>query len=45
MNKKTENKILCHLPGGDLEIEFLENVFMTGPAELVFEGQISSITR
>jgi diaminopimelate epimerase len=34
-------KILAHLPGGDLELEWaLDNhVFMTGPAEEVFSGE------
>ncbi|HEX5447354.1 MAG TPA: diaminopimelate epimerase [Pirellulales bacterium] len=38
--KKTERKILAHLPGGDLELEWAANghVYMTGPAVEVFEG-------
>jgi len=41
LNKKTERKILAHLPGGDLSLEWVEegNVFMTGPATEVFEGE------
>jgi diaminopimelate epimerase len=41
LNKKTERKILAHLPGGDLELEWAEdgNVYMTGPATEVFIGE------
>ena len=41
LNKKTERKILAHLPGGDLELEWSEdgNVYMTGPATEVFTGE------
>lgn len=41
LNKKTERKILAHLPGGDLELEWSEdgNVYMTGPAMEVFTGK------
>ena len=41
LNKKTEREILAHLPGGDLELEWLEdgNVYMTGPATEVFTGE------
>lgn len=41
LNKKTELKILAHLPGGDLELEWAEdgNVYMTGPATEVFTGE------
>jgi diaminopimelate epimerase len=38
---RTERKILAHLPGGDLTLEWRENdncVYMTGPAEEVFSG-------
>jgi len=37
----TERKILAHLPGGDLTLEWREsdnNVYMTGPAVEVFQG-------
>ena len=36
----TERRILAHLPGGDLELEWAESgeVFMTGPAVEVFSG-------
>jgi diaminopimelate epimerase len=42
LNKKTERKVKVHLLGGDLDIEWTEDnhVFMTGPAEKVFEGKI-----
>lgn len=41
LNKKTERKILAHLPGGDLKLEWTEdgNVYMTGPATEVFTGE------
>lgn len=38
---KTERKLLAHLPGGDLELEWPADgasVFMTGPATEVFSG-------
>jgi diaminopimelate epimerase len=37
---RTSRKILAHLPGGDLELEWPENnhVFMTGEAVEVFQG-------
>lgn len=36
----TERKVLAHLPGGDLELEWAESgdVFLTGPAVEVFSG-------
>ena len=41
LNKKTSRKILAHLPGGDLTLEWSRggDVFMTGPAEEVFTGE------
>ncbi|HEY1600410.1 MAG TPA: diaminopimelate epimerase [Pirellulales bacterium] len=38
---KSARRILAHLPGGDLELEWAENdhVYMTGPAVEVFSGQ------
>ena len=38
---RTERKILAHLPGGDLELEWDDNdhVYMTGPAVEVFSGE------
>jgi diaminopimelate epimerase len=40
LTKRTERKILAHLPGGDLELEWgLDNhVYMTGAATEVFSG-------
>jgi len=38
---RTDRKVLAHLPGGDLNIEWREsdsNVYMTGPATEVFSG-------
>lgn len=43
LNKKTDNKVLVHLRGGDLTIEYDEqtnHLFMTGPATEVFNGEI-----
>lgn len=42
LNGLTERKILNHLAGGDLELEWTEEgpVFMTGPATEVFTGEI-----
>ena len=42
LNKKTDRKVSISLMGGILEIEWLENeeIIMTGPAEIVFEGNI-----
>jgi len=42
---KTGRKILAHLPGGDLELEWPADdasVFMTGPATEVFSGEWNS---
>ena len=39
---RTGRKILAHLPGGDLELEWSESdnaVYMTGPATEVFTGE------
>ena len=44
LNKKTDDKVLVHLRGGDLTIEYdrdTNHVFMTGPATEVFTGEIS----
>ncbi|MGN0165411.1 MAG: diaminopimelate epimerase [Lachnospiraceae bacterium] len=41
LNGKTENKVLVHMNGGDVVIEYdteKNTVFMTGPAETVCEG-------
>jgi diaminopimelate epimerase len=42
LNGLTEKKILNHLSGGDLEMEWAEdgNIYMTGPAVEVFTGEI-----
>ena len=42
LNGRTERRILNHLRGGDLELEWhagSNHVYMTGPAEEVFSGQ------
>lgn len=41
----TAKKTVVHLPGGDLFIEWAEDdhIYMTGPAEEVFEGTIKGI--
>ena len=41
-NDLLENNVCVSLPGGDLEINYVKGskVFMTGPAEFVFEGFI-----
>ncbi|MFZ1934544.1 MAG: diaminopimelate epimerase [Thermoguttaceae bacterium] len=41
LTKQTERKVLIHLPGGDLELEWAENnhVYMTGEAVEVFSGE------
>ena len=40
LNGHTERRLINHLLGGDLEMEFAEDghVYMTGPAVQVFEG-------
>jgi diaminopimelate epimerase len=43
LNRKTGRRVIIHLRGGDLEIEWRtedNHVYMTGPAEEVFEGTI-----
>jgi len=42
LNKKTGRKAIIHLPGGDLDIQWADDghVYMTGPAELVFKGEM-----
>jgi diaminopimelate epimerase len=43
LNQKTGRRVIVHLRGGDLEIEWRaedNHVYMTGPAEEVFEGTI-----
>lgn len=39
LNKKTDQEIVVHLSGGDLRLLWDDHVFMTGPAEEVFEGK------
>jgi len=41
-NNLLENTVCVSLPGGDLDIKYEEGseVFMTGPAEFVFEGSV-----
>lgn len=40
-NGLLDNKVLVHLPGGDLVIEWSgEEAYMTGPAEFVYTGEI-----
>jgi diaminopimelate epimerase len=43
LNNLTEKKILNHLSGGDLEMEWGSdgNIYMTGPAVEVFSGEIA----
>ena len=43
LNKKTGRNVLVHLPGGDLRVEWTgdDRVLMTGPAEEVFQGEIT----
>jgi diaminopimelate epimerase len=42
LNKKTDRKATIHLPGGDLDVRWADdgNIYMTGPAELVFKGEM-----
>ncbi len=44
LNDKVSRKVTVHLLGGDLFIEWLgdNKVYMTGPAEEVFEGKVSN---
>ena len=37
---KLENRVTVYLRGGSLQIEYADNVFMTGPAERVFGGHL-----
>lgn len=43
LNKKTNREATIHLPGGDLDIQWADDghVYMTGPTELVFKGEMS----
>lgn len=43
LNQKTEDEVLVHLLGGDLVIRYdrtSNHIFMTGPATIVFDGDI-----
>ena len=42
LNKRIEPNTIVHLRGGDLKIEWVEDehVYMTGPAESVFQGSV-----
>jgi diaminopimelate epimerase len=42
LNNKTDPKATIHLPGGDLDIQWADDgyVYMIGPAELVFKGEM-----
>ena len=43
---RTGYRVLVHLLGGDLTIEYEEksnHIFMTGPAVTVYEGEIETI--
>ncbi len=42
LNEKTDRKVTVELLGGELEIEWAENdhVYMTGPAEIAFTGEV-----
>lgn len=45
LTERTGRKIVAHLPGGDLELEWAEHdnhVYMTGPAVEVFSGEWSN---
>ena len=44
LNDKTENEVTVHLLGGDLKIRWdreTNQVYMTGPATVVFDGEIT----
>jgi diaminopimelate epimerase len=42
LNNKSERQVIIHLTGGDLNIQWADDghVYMTGPAELVFRGEM-----
>lgn len=43
LNDLTDRKVVVSLTGGDLEIEWeieTNHVFMSGPAETVFKGEV-----
>lgn len=43
LNRKTNHQALIHLSGGDLNIQWANdgNIYMTGPAKLVFKGEMN----
>ncbi len=44
LNGLTKEQVTVHLTGGDLKIEWnrgKDTVYMTGPAETVFDGEIN----
>ena len=43
LNNKTDRKATIHLPGGDLDIQWANDgyIYMAGPAELVFKGEMT----
>jgi diaminopimelate epimerase len=43
LNNKTDRKATIHLQGGDLDIQWANdgNIYMTGPVELVFRGEMT----
>ena len=44
LNGKTDRKVLVHLKGGDLSVrwdEASDDVFLSGPAEFVFDGTVT----
>jgi diaminopimelate epimerase len=45
LNGLTEKRVVGHLAGGDLELDWTEGagVFMTGPAEYVFSGTVRDL--
>lgn len=46
LNGKTDNKVLVKVPGGEILVEWdreSNEIYMTGPGEFVFEGEILSI--
>ena len=38
--QKVSGKVTVHLLGGNLEVEYAERLFLSGPAEKVFEGKL-----
>jgi len=40
LKNKTNRQVNAHLPGGKLKIEIKDNIYMTGPAIKVFQGEI-----